>query len=80
MAFSKYQTEKGSKVYKKPHKVNFEITRKNGLYVIESLGISAKALRIGGNSVVFTEGRLFVNTDEIEHIPHAYKCGEISVK
>jgi hypothetical protein len=74
---SQYQTEDGCKEYNAPGEL--KVTTKNGLVVIEKLGISAKALRINSMPVALKDGELYCSCDKVKHVPHAYKAGEIEV-
>lgn len=80
MSASQYQTDNGCKVYKPKGYGNIEIVKKNGLYVIENLGISSMALKINDNPIAFEKGKMEINADKIKHIPHCYKCGEIVIE
>lgn len=74
---SQYQTENGTKKY--PVDGEIGITTRGGLVVIPRLGISAGALRIDSTSVVLRDGSLYLSPESVEHIPHAYKAGEIKI-
>lgn len=74
---SQYNTEDGTKTWEPAD--SSTITRRNGLYVVEELGISAGALRVDSTPVSL-EGRMLVDMVEITHIPHCYKAGEIQIE